>query len=171
MPPIHPALKRLQKMMLLPRLVASSLLCYISKFSQQDSPAPETKTPLQELLSQPLSPPSSTEVPLHNLPPHITLMISEETSPSFTTLHRGTVNSAGHDTPALEEVMPLWLLEYLLHNKLPSNPPLVKVSFILLPWPNKDPDGTQLPELLNMWVFWLLCSMKSPLLTGSQPTI
>lgn len=109
----------------------------------------EVKTPLQELLSQPLSPPPSNEAPLHNLPPHITFMISEETHPSFTTLYRGTVNSAGHDTPVLEEVMPIWLLEYLLHNKLASAPPLVKISFILLPWPTKDLDGTQLPELLN----------------------
>lgn len=109
----------------------------------------EVKTPLQELLSRPLSPPPSNEAPLHNLPPHITLMISEDTPPSFTTLYRGTVNSAGHDSPALEEVMPMWLLEYLLHNKLASAPPLVKISFILLPWPTKDPDETQLPELLN----------------------
>ncbi|KAE9411423.1 WD40 repeat-like protein [Gymnopus androsaceus JB14] len=115
----------------------------------EDSAVSEVKTPLQELLSQPLSPPPSNEAPLHNLPPHITLMISEETHPSFTTLYRGTVNSAGHDTPVLEEVMPIWLLEYLLHNKLASAPPLVKISFILLPWPTKDPDGTQLPELLN----------------------
>ncbi|KAJ3802993.1 hypothetical protein GGU11DRAFT_849688, partial [Lentinula aff. detonsa] len=116
----------------------------------QDSMASETKTPLQELLSRPLTPPPSNEAPLHNLPPHITLIISEENPPSFTTLYRGTVNSAGHDTPILEEVMPVWLLEYLLHNKLASAPPLVKISFILLPWPNKDPDGTQLPELLNI---------------------
>ncbi|KIK67364.1 hypothetical protein GYMLUDRAFT_238660 [Collybiopsis luxurians FD-317 M1] len=115
----------------------------------EDIAMPQTKTPLQELLSSPLSPPPSNEAPLHNLPPHITLMILEETPPSFTTLFRGTVNSAGYDTATLEEVMPMWLLEYLLHNKAPS-PPLVKVSFILLPWPNKDPDGTQLPELLNI---------------------
>ncbi|KAJ4467946.1 hypothetical protein C8J55DRAFT_438077 [Lentinula edodes] len=109
-----------------------------------------TRTPLQDVLSRPLTPPPSNEAPLHNLPPHITLIISEENPPSFTTLYRGTVNSAGHDASILEEVMPLWLLEYLLHNKLASAPPLVKVSFILLPWPNKDPDGTQLPELLNI---------------------
>ncbi|KAJ4483357.1 hypothetical protein J3R30DRAFT_1767713 [Lentinula aciculospora] len=116
----------------------------------EDSHSSEAKTPLQELLSRPLTPPPSNEAPLHNLPPHITLIISEENPPSFTTRYRGTVNSAGHDAPILEEVMPIWLLEYLLHNKLASAPPLVKISFILLPWPNKDPDGTQLPELLNI---------------------
>ncbi|KAJ3840110.1 hypothetical protein EV361DRAFT_944237 [Lentinula raphanica] len=116
----------------------------------EDSALSETKTPLQDLLSRPLTPPPSNEAPLHNLPAHITLIISEENPPSYTTLYRGTVNSAGHDTPILEEVMPMWLLEYLLHNKLASAPPLVKISFVLLPWPNKDPDGTQLPELLNI---------------------
>ncbi|KAF5393440.1 hypothetical protein D9757_000632 [Collybiopsis confluens] len=109
----------------------------------------QVKSAVQELFSSPLSPPPSNEAPLHNLPPHITLTISEEAPPSFTTLYRGTVNSAGYDTASLEQVMPMWLLEYLLQNKAPS-PPLVKVSFILLPWPSKDPDSTQLPELLNI---------------------
>ena len=56
----------------------------------------------------------------------------------------------------------MWLLEYFLLNK---TPPIlvVKLGFVLLPWPNKDPDGEQLPELLNMFVLfvhphlWQLC--------------
>jgi WD repeat-containing protein 48 len=48
---------------------------------------------------------------------------------------------------ALEEAMPTWLLEYLLLNQ--ASVPQNKLSFILLPWANKDPDGEQLPELLN----------------------
>ena len=47
--------------------------------------------------------------------------------------------------------MPLWLLEYVLTNKAPA-PPNIKISFILLPWPNPDPGGEQLPELLNTYV-------------------
>ena len=40
----------------------------------------------------------------------------------------------------------MWLLECLLQNKVPSIQ-IEKVSFVLLPY--KDPDGEQLPELLN----------------------
>lgn len=47
--------------------------------------------------------------------------------------------------------MPLWLLEYLLFNKA-GVPPASKISFVLLPWPNPDPDGERLPELLNVYV-------------------
>jgi len=49
----------------------------------------------------------------------------------------------------------MWLLEYLLLNKIPPIP-VVKLGFVLLPWPNKDPDGEQLPELLNMFVLFVL---------------
>jgi WD repeat-containing protein 48 len=53
---------------------------------------------------------------------------------------------------ALEEVMPLWLMDYLLINKLPANVggggALPKISFVLMPW-NRDPDVEPLPELLN----------------------
>ncbi|KAF5357720.1 hypothetical protein D9758_007423 [Tetrapyrgos nigripes] len=107
-------------------------------------------TALQTLLSGPLSPPPSSEAPIHSLPNHITLLISEETSLGYRTVYRGTVNSAGHDVHALEEAMPMWLIEYLLTNKTTTLPPLVKISFILLPHPNKDPSAEQLPELLNI---------------------
>lgn len=43
----------------------------------------------------------------------------------------------------------MWLLECLLLNKIPASSPQVKISFVLLPWPHRDPDGEQLPELLN----------------------
>ena len=72
-------------------------------------------------------------------------------SEDFRTLYRGSVNNTGHDVHLLEEAMPLWLMEYLLLNKIPGNGVQpVKVSFILLPWPSKDGEGEQLPELLNM---------------------
>lgn len=52
------------------------------------------------------------------------------------------------DLRALEDTMPLWLLEYLLTNKVPAVP-VQKISFVLLPWPD---DEETLPELLNTWV-------------------
>ena len=106
-------------------------------------------TPLEILLSGPLSPPPSPEAPTYHFPPDTLLFISEEASPSFTTVYRGTVASTKNDVQALEEAMPMWLIECLLMNKMP--PPVsvpVKISFVLLPWPTKDPEQ-RLPELLN----------------------
>lgn len=77
------------------------------------------------------------------------LYISEEALPSFTTVYRGTAGSVRHDVQALEKAMPLWLLEYLLLNKLPPPPPPhPKLTFMLVPWPAKDAEEA-LPELLN----------------------
>lgn len=99
-------------------------------------------------MSGPLSPPQSIDGPTHTLPPTTAIYISEEASPSFSTVYRGTVSNTKYDVQALEEAMPMWLIEYLLMDKAPPTPVLVKVSFVLLPWPTKDPEE-QLPELLN----------------------
>ncbi|EGN97348.1 hypothetical protein SERLA73DRAFT_169707 [Serpula lacrymans var. lacrymans S7.3] len=106
------------------------------------------KTPVQILLAGPLSPPSSSELPTLSLPPDISIIISDEAYPGWRTVYRGNVSSTSADVYTLEETIPMWLLEYLLLNKVSSTPP-VKVSFVLLPWPKHDPDGEQLPELLN----------------------
>lgn len=47
--------------------------------------------------------------------------------------------------------MPLWLLELLLANKAPLVQ-VVKVSFVLLPYPAKGLGEAALPELLNVYV-------------------
>ncbi|KAF9522883.1 hypothetical protein CPB83DRAFT_776377 [Crepidotus variabilis] len=106
------------------------------------------KTPLQELLSGNLSPPSSMEGPPPLFPQNTTILISEEGSPSYTTIYRGLVSHTHHDTDALETAMPMWLVEYLLLNQIPPPAAPIKVSFVLVPW-NKDPDAEPLPELLN----------------------
>ena len=77
-------------------------------------------------------------------------MISEEAVSGWTTIYRGQVASAASDARTLEEVMPFWLLEYLLANKAPSVP-VTKISFVLLPFPHRDPHE-MLPELLNTCV-------------------
>ncbi|KAI0094159.1 hypothetical protein BDY19DRAFT_901416 [Irpex rosettiformis] len=118
--------------------------------SINDDAVPMPKTPLQILLSGPLNPPISNEAPTLSLPPQMPLLISEE-SPSgsgWMILYRGQVSSTGQDARLLEEVMPFWLLEYLLVNKIPAVP-TVKISFVLLPWKNKDTNDEPLPELLN----------------------
>ncbi|KAH9475511.1 UBP9-binding protein [Psilocybe cubensis] len=106
------------------------------------------RTPLQTLLSAPLTPPSSADAPLHPLSPQTIVLISEEAQPSYTTLYRRDVAHIHEDIEALENAMPMWLTEYLLLNKIPLSTPLAKLSFVLMPW-NKDPDVEPLPELLN----------------------
>jgi WD repeat-containing protein 48 len=106
------------------------------------------QTPLEALLSTPLNPPLSMEAPTYTFPPNTTLLISEEASPSFTTVYRGSVAFTKYDVQILEEAMPMWLIEYLLMNKIPPPSPPIKISFVLMPWPTKDPEE-RLPELLN----------------------
>ncbi|KAK0201917.1 hypothetical protein DFS33DRAFT_1375400 [Desarmillaria ectypa] len=107
------------------------------------------KTPLQKLLSGTWTPPSSTEAPPHSLPSNLIILISEEGTPNYNVVYHGTIGSIAHDTQALEEAMPMWLIEYLLLNKAPA-PVQVKISFVLLPYPSKDPDTEPLPELINI---------------------
>ncbi|KAH8105298.1 WD40 repeat-like protein [Cristinia sonorae] len=109
------------------------------------SPAP--KTPLQHLLAEPITPPSSSEAPTLPIPPDTSIIISEEAMSGWTTIYRGHVSDTSHDVRVLEETMPVWLLEYLLANKTPSIP-IVKISFILLPYAAREGEE-QLPELLN----------------------
>ncbi|RDX42109.1 hypothetical protein OH76DRAFT_144992 [Lentinus brumalis] len=113
-----------------------------------DEPAspPVAKTPAQVLLSGPLSPPSSSEAPSLPIPPNTSILISEEAPSGWHTLYRGYVSSTANDVRQLEESMPMWLLECLLLNKVPTIP-VTKLSFVLLPY--KEPDGETLPELLN----------------------
>jgi WD repeat-containing protein 48 len=63
-------------------------------------------------------------------------------------VYRGSVAHTKHDVQILEEVMPMWLIEYLLINKMPALSAPIKISFVLMPWPTKDPEE-RLPELLN----------------------
>jgi hypothetical protein len=93
----------------------------------------------------------SNEAPTLSLPPHMSVLISEETTSGWMTVYHGQVSSTGSDMRLLEEVMPLWLLEYLLINKIPVIP-TVKISFVLLPWKGTGANEDSLPELLNTFV-------------------
>ncbi|TFK51249.1 WD40 repeat-like protein [Heliocybe sulcata] len=107
-----------------------------------------SKSPVQSLLSNPITPPTSAEAPHLSLPPNTSLIISEETASGWKALYKGTVASTGSDVKALEEAMPIWLIEYLLANRV-APIPVHKVSFVLLPYPARSPDEEKLPELLN----------------------
>ncbi|KAK2467551.1 hypothetical protein APHAL10511_000406 [Amanita phalloides] len=104
---------------------------------------------VQQVFSGSISPPSSSEAPNVALPSQTVIVISEEASPNHLAVYRGTVGTTSYDLRSLEECMPLWLAAYLLQNKMPTAPPVSKVSFVLLPWVSKDPDMEILPELLN----------------------
>lgn len=98
-----------------------------------------------------IKPPTPNDAPLHLFPRNTTLLISEEASPNYSIIYRGTVSTTHNDIDALEEAIPMWLAEYLLLNQTPSLVPLAKLSFALLPW-NKDHDVELLPELLTAYV-------------------
>ncbi|CAK5274050.1 unnamed protein product [Mycena citricolor] len=110
-------------------------------------PEAATKTQLQILLATPLSPPPSNEAPTLGLNSHVPLLIEEENANGFTVKYRGTIGSTSADAAVLEEVMPPWLIEYLLFHRMPSSPPQIKVSFVLVPWAGDNQQ--QLPELIN----------------------
>jgi WD repeat-containing protein 48 len=74
----------------------------------------------------------------------IPILVAEERAPGWAIVYRGTVSSAGttEDSAALEDALPVWLLEYLLLGRTPQVP-VVKVQFALLP------GEESLPELVN----------------------
>jgi WD repeat-containing protein 48 len=63
-------------------------------------------------------------------------------------VYRGPVAHMKHDVQILEEVVPMWLIQYLLMNKMLALSASIELSFVLMPWPTKDPEE-RLPELLN----------------------
>jgi len=91
-----------------------------------------------------LSPPSVAEGPTLPLTQGIPLLVAEERPHGWAIVYRGTVASAGNtaDVAALEDAMPVWLLEYLLLARVPPVA-VVKVQFALLPGEDT------LPELVN----------------------
>ena len=112
---------------------------------------------IQRLKSQTIIPPSGSDAPHLNLPQETTIVVSEDSSSSgvgsgWNPVYRGTLSSMGADLRKLENILPDWLLEFLLANKAPSAN-IVKVSFVLLPvhipLEKQDEYGETLPELLN----------------------
>jgi WD repeat-containing protein 48 len=102
-----------------------------------------------------LSPPTAAEGG-HTLPlaPDILLFIAEERPLGWTSVYRGTIASVGsaEDLATQEDMMPVWLLEYLLLGRAPQVA-IIKIQFALLP------GEEQLPELVSScWSFPLVPS-------------
>ena len=72
------------------------------------------------------------------------LLVAEERAPGWAIVYRGTIASAGttEDLAALEDALPVWLLEYLLLGRT-RQVAIVKIQFALLP------GEESLPELVN----------------------
>ncbi|KAL5522230.1 hypothetical protein ACEPAF_2087 [Sanghuangporus sanghuang] len=123
-----------------------------SKTEEPEPPPSPPKTLIERLKTQPITPPSNHEAPHVTLPTDTAMIISEELPSGLSPLYCGTVGSVGADAQILEELLPDWLLEFLLANKAPPIVPS-KVSFVLLPAQippeARDIYGETLPELLN----------------------
>ena len=117
----------------------------------QEAPPPaKTRTAAVAVLATgPLNPPTATDGPALPLAPDIPLLVAEERAHGWAIVYRGTVASVGNadDVETLEDVMPIWLLEYLLLGRTPQVA-VVKIGFVLLPIQSGMP-GEELPELVN----------------------
>lgn len=122
--------------------------------TRQEAPAPapvKTRTTAMAVLaSGPLNPPTTADGPALPLTPDIPVLVAEERTYGWAIVYRGTVASAGsvEDVEALEDVLPVWLLEYLLLARAPQVA-VVKIGFVLLPMQSGVPGEEVLPELVN----------------------
>ena len=117
---------------------------------QEPPPPAKTRTAAVAVLATgPLNPPTATDGPALPLAPDIPLLVAEERAHGWAIVYRGTVASVGNadDVETLEDVMPIWLLEYLLLGRTPQVA-VVKIGFVLLPIQSGMP-GEELPELVN----------------------
>jgi WD repeat-containing protein 48 len=91
-----------------------------------------------------LCPPSNADAPPFPISQDTPLLVAEERAPGWAIVYRGTIASAGttEDLAALEDALPVWLLEYLLLGRTPQVA-FVKIQFALLP------GEESLPELVN----------------------
>ncbi|KZV64544.1 hypothetical protein PENSPDRAFT_639534 [Peniophora sp. CONT] len=110
-------------------------------------------SPAAQLLnSAPLAPPNTPDAgPSVKLPGGMHVVVAEEHEAGWSTLWRSTVSGMrnnGPGTSEIEEVLPIWALEYLLFGRAPVVG-VVKLGFVLLPWRGGGGDGEELPEVLN----------------------
>ncbi|KAK4054919.1 hypothetical protein OIV83_000843 [Microbotryomycetes sp. JL201] len=104
---------------------------------------------LETIFSRPLVPPGYLEAPPLHLPQDIAINISEEKDQgsAWQVTYRGLVGTGRADLTALEQSAPMWLMDYLLGNRVLSREP-VKVSFLIHPW-RGDNTASHMPELPN----------------------
>ncbi|GAA5905207.1 uncharacterized protein JCM6883_006320 [Sporobolomyces salmoneus] len=101
---------------------------------------------LDSVFSRPLAPCPLVDAPRIRYDPDMAIIISEETSDAWAVKYRGLVGTSYEDMAVLEQNAPLWLLDFLLGNRVNCRDP-AKVSFVLQPW--KDGTRQSLPDLPN----------------------
>ncbi|CAG8458613.1 6499_t:CDS:10 [Paraglomus occultum] len=107
--------------------------------SDTPSPAasPVISQPIRQLhyiVQPPFAQIDPQDTPTINIPHHTKVIISEDSSEASTSvvIYRGTVGTLANDAELIEQKAPLWLLEFLIKNKvLVKEQP--KVSFVLKP--------------------------------------
>ncbi|KAF3179641.1 hypothetical protein TWF788_006945 [Orbilia oligospora] len=79
-----------------------------------------------------------SETPVLKHPPEMVLIIQEDSPDSggMKDVYRGTVGALGDEADELEKVLPGWVADAILLNKVPLKE-VVKVSFVLVPWKDK----------------------------------
>ncbi|KAF9115155.1 hypothetical protein BGX27_008746 [Mortierella sp. AM989] len=110
----------------------------VSSYSAESLPSPILQLPNPSISVRPphppFTPPTHLDCPTVEIPPHIPVIISEQSreASSSVDLYRGNVGSLGQDYIPLVQVIPTWLLEVLLKNMIPVKES-AKVSFVLRP--------------------------------------
>lgn len=123
-------------------------------------------TPLEQILAKPITPCPPEEAPPLRLSPQMAVMIAEETGDgsAWAVTYRGLTGTTKEDVHFIEHVAPLWLLDFLLGNRVLLRDPVKIVSplsmaahanraderlqsFVLQPWHSSDAAG--LGELPN----------------------
>ncbi|EPS36103.1 hypothetical protein H072_10520 [Dactylellina haptotyla CBS 200.50] len=85
-----------------------------------------------------IGPSLPSETPVLKHPPEMVVIIQEDSPDSggMKDVYRGTVGDVGAEADELEKVLPGWVAEAILLNKVPMKE-VVKVSFVLVPWKDK----------------------------------
>ncbi|KAI8352354.1 hypothetical protein B0O80DRAFT_488182 [Mortierella sp. GBAus27b] len=119
-----------------------------SSHSDDSIPSPVMQLPTSTISVRPphppFSPPTAQECPPIAIPPHVPVIISEQSreASSSVDLYRGSVGTLGSDYVPLVQVIPTWLLEVVLKGLIPMKEP-TKVSFVLRPHHSQEgPVGT-----------------------------
>lgn len=83
---------------------------------------------LDSVFSRPLAPCPLVDAPRIRYDPDMAIIISEETSDAWAVKYRGLVGTSYEDMSVLEQKAPLWLLDFLLGNRVNLRDPAKVVS-------------------------------------------
>jgi len=107
---------------------------------------------LDTVFSRPLAPCPLVDAPRINYDQDMAIIISEETSDAWAVKYRGLVGTSYEDMSVLEQKAPLWLLDFLLGNRvnLRDPPKVVSLSIALSSSAQAYPDSTLFLVVLRL---------------------